>query len=114
MDAVEFLNIIDQISKKGTPEEKMIYNASREAGKNYMAVAYAERWSKEHPRKTRQSEFLKQWPEARIDKETGVLTICPAQLKKEYTDDRGACNTYSIGTGVCNNCSRKFWLEEVE
>lgn len=77
-------------------------------------VRIVEKWSKDHPRKTRQSEFLKQWPEARIDKETGVLTICPAELKKEYMDDSGDCNAYSVETGVCNNCRRKFWLEEVE
>ena len=78
------------------------------------AVQIVEEWSAAHPRKTRQSVFLEQWPEANVDKSTGVLIICPAALKKEYRDDRGACNAYSIESGVCNDCRRKFWMQEVE
>lgn len=77
-------------------------------------VSTVEQWAKEHPIKTRQSEFLKQWPEARIDKTTGALTICPAELTKECRDDRGACGAYSVETCVCEPCRREFWLAEVE
>ena len=77
-------------------------------------IATVEKWSKEHPRKTRQSVFLEQYPEARIDKTTGVLTICPAELTKECRDDRGACGAYSIETCVCKHCRREFWMQEVE
>ena len=78
-----------------------------------LAVATVEEWSAAHPHKTRQDVFLKQWPEANVDKSTGVLIICPAALKKECRDDRGACNAYSIESGVCNDCRRKFWMQEV-
>lgn len=37
-------------------------------------VKLVEKWAEEHPRKTRQSEFLARWPAARID-ERGVLSI---------------------------------------
>ena len=37
-------------------------------------VAAVEQWSKEHPRKTRQSIFLEQYPEARLDS-IGVLCV---------------------------------------
>lgn len=37
-------------------------------------IAIVERWSKEHPRKTRQSVFLEQYPEARIG-DDGVASI---------------------------------------
>ena len=77
-------------------------------------VKLVEQWSKEHPLKTRQSVFLEQWPEARIDKTTGVLTICPAELTKECRDDRGACGAYSIEPCVCEPCRREFWMQEVE
>lgn len=77
-------------------------------------VPIVEQWAKEHPVKTRQSVFLEQWPEARIDKTTGVLTICPAELTKECRDDRGACGAYSIETCVCEPCRREFWMQEVE
>lgn len=77
-------------------------------------VRVVEEWSAAHPRKTRQSVFLEQWPDANVDKSTGVLIICPAALKKEYRDDKGACNAYSIETGVCAACRREFWMQEVE
>ena len=77
-------------------------------------VAIVEKWAKEHPRKTRQSVFLERYPEANVDKSTGVLVLCPAALKKEYRDDRGACNAYSIESGVCDNCRRAFRMQEVE
>ena len=79
-----------------------------------VVVEIVEKWSEQHPRRTRQSVFLEQWPEANVDKSTGVLIICPAALKKEYRDDRGACNAYSIESGVCNDCRREFWMQEVE
>lgn len=72
-----------------------------------------EEWSAAHPRKTRQSVFLEQYPDARIDKTTGVLTICPAELTKECRDDRGACGAYSIETCVCEPCRREFWTKVV-
>lgn len=77
-------------------------------------VELVEEWSAAHTRKTRQSVFLEQYPDARIDKTTGVLTICPAELTKECRDDRGACGAYSIETCVCEPCRRKFWTQEVE
>lgn len=79
-----------------------------------MAVEIVEKWSEQHPRRTRQSVFLEQWPEARIDNNTGVLTICPAELTKECRDDIGACGAYSIETCVCKHCRREFWMQEVE
>lgn len=77
-------------------------------------IATVEQWSKEHPRKTRQGVFLEQWPEASINKTTGVLTICPAVLIKECRDDKGACGVYSVETCVCEACRREFWMQEVE
>lgn len=38
-------------------------------------VPIVEKWSKENPIKTRQSVFLEQWPEAKVD--DGVLLLCP-------------------------------------
>lgn len=39
-------------------------------------IATVEKWSAEHPRRTRQSVFLEQYPETRIDN-NGVLGVCP-------------------------------------
>lgn len=42
-------------------------------------VKIVEEWSATHPRKTRQSVFLEQYPETQIDG-IGVLDVCPAPM----------------------------------
>lgn len=73
-------------------------------------ITAVEKWSKEHPRKTRQSEFLKQWPEASID-ESGVLEVCPMELSATYRDSDGDCNNTEK---LCVDCRHEFWMREVE
>ena len=76
------------------------------------AVSIVEKWSKEHPRKTRQSEFLKMFPEATIFE--GVLKIEPCELvsSKLNTEE---CHSYDeFGLSGCYECRKKYWLEEVE
>ncbi len=133
MDAVKFLEEKDRMCrfyetcskcpcfyKSGIAVNCILANGLSLA-KNKEQVAIVEKWSAEHPRKTRQSVFLEQYPEAKVDKSTGVLVLCPAALKKEYRDDRGACNAYCIESnayciesGICADCRRKFWMQEVE
>lgn len=68
------------------------------------AVAIVEKWAKEHPVKTRQSEFLKHYPGAQIF--LGCLNECP----KNVFDDTGInCNAQ-----FCYECKKAFWLAEVE
>ena len=74
------------------------------------AVAIVEKWAKEHPTKTRQSEFLKHYPEAELTQD-GFLTICPIAISSAYRDKEGSCADPS---DTCNDCLRKFWLAEVE
>ena len=50
-------------------------------------IATVERWSKEHPYKTRQSVFLKQYPEARLG-DDGVLQIDPCSISASYRNAR--------------------------
>lgn len=110
MDAVKFVEERRRMYTLGCIKKGINdYNTKAEA-----VVAEVEAWAAAHPRKTRQSVFLEQYPEARIDKSTGVLTICPADLTKECRDDRGACGAYSIETCVCEPCRRNFWMQEVE
>ena len=119
MDAVEFIRERNRMCKhfRGCaecPAGGMICSTIWGMNDTERLVQVVEEWAKEHPHKTRQSEFLERWPEARIDKATGVLTICPAELTKECRDDRGACGAYSIETCVCEPCRREFWTQEVE
>lgn len=74
-------------------------------------VPIVEQWAKEHPAKTRQSEFLKQWPDVEIS-DDGLPSIAPCQLDvglihgkfQEECEDRE----------VCDKCRRDFWLKEIE
>lgn len=73
-------------------------------------VEIVEKWSKEHPLKTRQSVFLEQWPDTQLDKK-GNVSICPKQLCRgeEFNKLIAACR----GTN-CYECRRKFWGKVVE
>ena len=73
-------------------------------------IAAVEQWSKEHPRKTRQSVFLKQYPEAEIDV-NGVVQICPIPISAAHRDSNGGCKNPEK---LCRDCRRKFWMQEVE
>ena len=74
------------------------------------AVAIVEKWAKEHPVKTRQSEFLKQWPEALLDN-NGIINVNPCWLLKHYRGGAGDCTNWEKG---CGECRREYWLAEVE
>lgn len=110
MDAVEFLDKVDRLSKRGSTEEKMRYNDYRTARDNTRAVKFVERWDAEHPVKTRQSVFLEQYPETRIG-DDGVLQINPCSISASHRNARGNCATMRR---ECPDCRREFWLAEVE
>lgn len=73
-------------------------------------AASVEQWSKEHPRKTRQSVFLEQYSEARIG-DDGVLQIYPCLISASYRNARGNCATMGH---ECPDCCREFWSQEAE
>lgn len=108
MDAVEFLDKVDRLSKRGSPEEKMRYNDYRTAGDNTWAVKFVEQWAAKHTVKTRQSEFLKLFPETEIDK-YGCLRLCPELVSADYRNRHGDCINR-----VCIDCRREFWMQEME
>lgn len=68
------------------------------------AVAIAEQWAAEHPIKTRQSEFLKLFPNAQTD--SGCLNACPMDVFGNTGID---CNKQT-----CFKCKKEFWLAEAE
>jgi hypothetical protein len=68
------------------------------------AVEIAEKWAAEHPAKTRQSEFLKLFPNAQTD--SGCLNACPMDVFGNTGID---CNKRT-----CFECKKAFWLAEVE
>ena len=71
-------------------------------------VKEVEEWAAAHPRKTRKSVFLEQYPDAKIDSD-GVTAICPTAFSSAYRDDTEKCVYVS-----CAKCRREFWMQEVE
>lgn len=67
------------------------------------AVQIVEQWAKDHPVKTRQSEFLKMFPNAEFCRD--VINILPCSIEKEmckYCDN-----------SKCEECRKDYWLSEV-
>lgn len=110
MDAVEFLKIVYRLIERGALDGKTHYNQcmDMETERYDAIIDYAERWIKEHPRKTRQSEFLKQWPEALVDT-SGTLCIDPCNVDKQLKGE-----AYCKAQENCYGCRREFWMQEVE
>lgn len=117
MDAVEFFKTVKRLCKNqgcdGCPVCKnntcmvmlmaRIYGASDESIEE--TISKVEQWAKDHPVKTRQSEFLKIFQKATI--RDGVLTICPMAIDKALDDPERCHET------TCHKCLEKYWLAEV-
>lgn len=73
-------------------------------------VKEVEEWSAAHPRKTRQSVFLEQYPEARMG-DDGVLHVDPCSISASHRNAHGSCATMAR---ECRECCREFWMQEVE
>lgn len=114
MDAVEFFKTVNRLCKNRSCDECPVY-------KNDMCcmlwfyddsiksieetVSKVEQWAKDHPVKTRQSEFLKMFPNAMINESDGVLCITPCKIEGKSI---GCQNGKS-----CGDCRREYWLTEV-
>lgn len=113
MDAVEFLKQFNRMCKaynddgcKECPAYK--YRCGEEFDEQEEdGVSIVEKWAKEHPVKTRQSEFLKSWPEVTVDKH-GVCNLEPCNLCPSMLNSDG-CSMSN-----CDKCRRDFWLKEIE
>ena len=113
MDAVEFLKTLSRMCNCGCRKcefEKRLsgFETCTVWRKTHPeeAVAIAEKWAKEHPAKTRQSEFLKHYPGARINEADGLPMAIPCNLDGKLA---GKCE------GIhCTECRKAFWLAEVE
>lgn len=81
-----------------------------ESGNVEKAVKIVKKWSKENPRKTRQSLFLEQHPGASIGPD-GVLTVCPFLIDASYRSNEGGC---AFTHRHCSDCRKKFWNQEIK
>lgn len=122
MDTVKFIEERNRMCKsfdagcKGCPAFNVCeYKVSCAVGQSSTLdattqIAIVEEWSAAHPRKTRQSVFLEQWPEAYIH-EDGYLDVCPLEVSAAHRDADGGCAIYDR---LCPDCRREFWMQEVE
>lgn len=103
MDAVRF--VIERrrmFAVTGENPKHSMFNMGTPAEE---VVREVEEWATAHPRKTRQSVFLEQWPNVAVS-EGGVIKIKPCNLD---------VNAKKECLGVtCDYCRREFWMQEVE
>ena len=102
MDAVEYVKQCRRMIANDVQIRSMLGGWSAEA-----VVEQVEQWAKEHPVKTRQSEFLKMFPNASVGY-NGTLVICPSQA------DTKAVAECVRSERNCDKCKRDFWLKEIE
>lgn len=118
MDAVEFYKSMKRMCYSGEMCEKCpLYNNFSEMGsvcdvllhitdeKASKVKSIVEQWAKEHPVKTRQSEFLKMFPNAKTM--GGVIAICQNDIDSTYR------NMEYCDHSFCEECGKKYWNEEV-
>lgn len=112
MDVVEFFSEFRRMCKATSDCTKCEYHGDKcDNAIEFFekTVATVEKWSKEHPRKTRQDVFLEQWPNCMIDND-GVVGICPRNV-----DNKCICNLeHSYDFNGCPVCRRQFWMQEAE
>lgn len=118
MDAVDYLKKSRRMCKSsGGCDTCVAYidgecciNFGAKSGKEKETVAIVEQWAKDHPVKTRQSEFLKMFPNANLKKITRLL---PCSIDSNMNPLRCAKYGYLSITCRCDRCRDDYWNEEV-
>lgn len=121
MEVMEFIKTIkryceNQCSHEGGCDDcrladEHICNCQMQFDINFIGESDIERlkkWAKENPVKTRQSEFLKMFPNVIIDHTLGCIFIAPCEL------DRAKYNYETCYNKNCKECKSDYWLQEVE
>ena len=114
MDAVDYLKKSRRMCKSsGGCDTCVAYidgecciDFGAKSGKEKETVAIVEQWAKDHPVKTRQSEFLKMFPNASINRSDGILCIDPCVIDCTQKDNKKYCNM------TCTACRKDYWNEE--
>ena len=113
MDVAEFFSEFRRMCKSSSDCTKCQYHGDKCDNAIDLfekTVAEVEQWSREHPRKTRQSVFLEQYPEADLDTH-GLALLCPTAISAAHRDGSGLC---ADPDRECGDCRREFWMHEVE
>lgn len=117
MDAVKFLKEKNRMCKK--VNDCFICSLGNEDGRCQIGsivnqrlteeqlVENVKKWAAEHPVKTRQSEFLKMFPNAKM--RDGTIIINPCEINIINAESK-MCEDSSD----CNECRLNYWIEEIE
>lgn len=80
---------------------------------NYEEVVdIVEKWAEEHPKRTRQSEFLKHYPDAQIG-DNRVVNIPPCAVERHRFLKYGKM-TCVTPEKSCEECMEQYWMEEID
>lgn len=113
MDAVEFIKERQRMCKSygegclDCPMDGRPCGGYRDVDAERLVRA-VEAWSATHPRKTRQSEFLKMFPNPALDSD-GVIAIQPCEVIVDACKDSNGNKRTN-----CWTCRREFWMQEIE
>ena len=116
MDIAEFFKTVNRLCKNRTCGECPIWKngtCMADFGDDSVksieeTILKVEQWAKDNPiktRKTRQSEFLKLFPNAKLDI-NGVVAIRPCDIDSK-------CCTDDDYLRKCGACEGDYWNEEV-
>lgn len=107
MDAVEFYKAFKRMCEKTDCKDCLLDQKCRPSAnvEPEEVVELVEEWAKDNPIKTRQSEFLKRFPNAKTM--GGVISICPNEIDSTYR------NIEYCDHSFCEECGKKYWNEEV-
>lgn len=103
MEAIEFIKERDRMFEVARYAPSLMYKHEKSAEE---IVREVEEWAAAHPRKTRQSVFMEQWPDVYLDGNR-VISVSPCTVSKEYRD-------MDCDLRDCVECRKEFWLKEVE
>lgn len=113
MDAVKYLKEYNRMCSKETCTSCPLRDLEKDGFcKDILikypeqAVSVIEKWSSEHPMKTRQYELLELFPNVHIV--NGYINICPKEVDQTLKDHIDCLKR------SCNNCKEEYWLAEVE
>ena len=111
MDALEFIKAVTRMLKSGMIDCAIQKYISAQKKNDYEGmVEAAEQWAAEHSIKTRQSVFLEQFPNVRLDTNE-IIDISPCRVDpKQYPFNGKDCCKFRS----CGECHREFWMQEVE
>ena len=116
MDAAKFVKTVNRICKKRRCKECPAYKEGTcmvgfgdySVENIEETISKVEQWAKEHPVKTRQSEFLKLFPKADLTR------LLPCVIEKDKRAMRCAKYSCFSNPNYCGMCRDDYWNEEVD